>query len=195
MTEVGGKAVYITGGSSGMGFAVGKKLAALGAHIAIFDRSAGGDALPQIEAARRAFDDTGWSADTELRVRGIRQLQQAMRDHAEELRELAIAADTLCYRSWTQLARQTAHGIARHMGLFRNREPDDVATHVDDRPDDDLSLSAEIGLGQARLEQGGEGVLTVLDGGFCGHAGYEDLPFEWSPRRSGPRHRTRTWVG
>lgn len=54
MTEVGGKAVYITGGSSGMGFAVGKKLAALGAHIAIFDRSAGGDALPQIEAARRA---------------------------------------------------------------------------------------------------------------------------------------------
>jgi aldehyde dehydrogenase (NAD+) len=44
-----------------------------------------------IEAARRAFDDTGWSADTELRVRGIRQLQQAMRDHAEELRELAIA--------------------------------------------------------------------------------------------------------
>src|SRR5262245_49379436 len=33
-----------------------------------------------IEAARRAFDDTGWSTDVELRVRGIRQLQQAMRD-------------------------------------------------------------------------------------------------------------------
>ena len=44
-----------------------------------------------IEAARRAFDDTGWSTDTELRVRGIRQLQQAMRDHADELRELAIS--------------------------------------------------------------------------------------------------------
>ncbi len=41
-----------------------------------------------IEAARRAFDETGWSTDTELRVRGIRQLQQAMRDDAEELREL-----------------------------------------------------------------------------------------------------------
>ncbi len=44
---------------------------------------------------------------------------------------LAVAVDTLCYRSWTQLARQTAHGLARHMGLFRNREPDDVAGHVD----------------------------------------------------------------
>lgn len=44
-----------------------------------------------IEAARRAFDETGWSTDTELRVRGIRQLQQAMRNRVEELRELAIA--------------------------------------------------------------------------------------------------------
>jgi len=44
-----------------------------------------------IEAARRAFDDTDWSINTELRVRGIRQLQQALRNHADELRELAIA--------------------------------------------------------------------------------------------------------
>ncbi|WP_099020669.1 aldehyde dehydrogenase [Mycolicibacterium palauense] len=44
-----------------------------------------------IGAARRAFDDTDWSRDTELRVRCLRQLQQAMRDHLEELRELTIA--------------------------------------------------------------------------------------------------------
>ncbi|MGZ8747511.1 MAG: aldehyde dehydrogenase family protein, partial [Mycobacterium sp.] len=44
-----------------------------------------------IDAARRAFDETGWSTDTELRVRGIRQLQQAMRDAAEDLRELTIS--------------------------------------------------------------------------------------------------------
>jgi aldehyde dehydrogenase (NAD+) len=44
-----------------------------------------------IEAARRAFDDTAWSTDTALRVRGIRQLQQAMRDAAEDLRELTIS--------------------------------------------------------------------------------------------------------
>ncbi|MGZ5378588.1 MAG: aldehyde dehydrogenase [Mycobacterium sp.] len=44
-----------------------------------------------IDAARRAFDETGWSTDTELRVRGIRQLQQAMRDATEDLRELTIS--------------------------------------------------------------------------------------------------------
>jgi aldehyde dehydrogenase (NAD+) len=44
-----------------------------------------------IGAARRAFDDTDWSTNVELRVRCIRQLQQAMRDHVEELRELTIA--------------------------------------------------------------------------------------------------------
>ncbi len=44
-----------------------------------------------IAAARRAFDETGWSTDTDLRVRCLRQLQQAMRDHIEELRELTIA--------------------------------------------------------------------------------------------------------
>src|SRR4051812_19725337 len=44
-----------------------------------------------IGAARRAFDDTDWATNVELRVRCIRQLQQAMRDHAEEFRELAIA--------------------------------------------------------------------------------------------------------
>lgn len=44
-----------------------------------------------IEAARRAFDDTDWSVDTEFRVRCLRQLQTALRDHIEELRELTIA--------------------------------------------------------------------------------------------------------
>ncbi|MEW5811152.1 MAG: aldehyde dehydrogenase [Actinomycetota bacterium] len=44
-----------------------------------------------IAAARRAFDETTWSTDTELRVRCVRQLQQAMRDRVEELRDLTIA--------------------------------------------------------------------------------------------------------
>jgi aldehyde dehydrogenase (NAD+) len=44
-----------------------------------------------IGAARRAFDEAGWSTDTELRVRCIRQLREAMRDHIEELREITIA--------------------------------------------------------------------------------------------------------
>lgn len=44
-----------------------------------------------IEAARRAFDDTDWSRNTALRVRCLRQLRQAMKDHIEDLRELTIA--------------------------------------------------------------------------------------------------------
>jgi hypothetical protein len=53
---------------------------------------------------------------------------------------IAIGVDSLCYRSWRQLARQTAHGIARHMALFRNVEPDDLAGHVDPIDDSDASL-------------------------------------------------------
>jgi aldehyde dehydrogenase (NAD+) len=44
-----------------------------------------------IGAARRAFDETDWATNVEQRVRCIRQLQQAMRDHVEELRDLTIA--------------------------------------------------------------------------------------------------------
>src|SRR5262249_32338434 len=44
-----------------------------------------------IEAARRAFDTTDWSTNTELRVRCVRQLQDALTKHVEELRELTIA--------------------------------------------------------------------------------------------------------
>jgi len=44
-----------------------------------------------IAAARRAFDETDWSTNTEFRVRCVRQLQAALRDHIEELRELTIA--------------------------------------------------------------------------------------------------------
>ena len=49
------------------------------------------DMSAAIGAARRAFDETGWSTDTELRVRCLRQLQTAMRDHVEERRDLTIA--------------------------------------------------------------------------------------------------------
>lgn len=44
-----------------------------------------------IDAARRAFDETDWSRNTELRVRCVRQLRDAMREHIEELRDITIA--------------------------------------------------------------------------------------------------------
>jgi aldehyde dehydrogenase (NAD+) len=44
-----------------------------------------------IDAARRAFDQTDWSTDTELRVRCLRQLRAVLTQHIEELREITIA--------------------------------------------------------------------------------------------------------
>lgn len=43
-----------------------------------------------IEAARRAFDGTDWSTNTDLRVRCIRQLRDAMREHVDELRHITM---------------------------------------------------------------------------------------------------------
>ena len=50
-----------------------------------------GDMDRAIDAARRAFDNTGWAGDVDLRVRCVRQLRGAMRDHIEELREITMA--------------------------------------------------------------------------------------------------------
>jgi len=44
-----------------------------------------------IAAARRAFDETDWSTNTELRVRCLRQLHQALLDHADDFRALTRA--------------------------------------------------------------------------------------------------------
>ena len=93
-----------------------------------------------IEAARRAFDDSDWSTNTELRVRCVRQLQDVLTKHVEELRELTIAevgaprmltsaaqlegpvadlsfcADTAESYAWT-----TDFGIAEPMGIKTRR--------------------------------------------------------------------------
>ena len=93
-----------------------------------------------LDAARRAFDTTDWSSDAALRVRCIRQLQQAMREHIEELREitmaevgaprmltamaqlegpvsdLSFAADTAESYSW-----RTDLGVASPMGIATQR--------------------------------------------------------------------------
>ena len=49
------------------------------------------DAEAAIAAARRAFDETDWSTNTELRIRCLEQLHQALVDHRDELAELTIA--------------------------------------------------------------------------------------------------------
>jgi aldehyde dehydrogenase (NAD+) len=44
-----------------------------------------------IGAARRAFDESTWSTDVDLRVRGLRQLREAFDRHLEEIRALTVA--------------------------------------------------------------------------------------------------------
>ncbi|MCW2766552.1 MAG: aldehyde dehydrogenase, partial [Nocardioides sp.] len=50
-----------------------------------------GDVDAAVAAARRAFDETDWSTNVELRVRGLRQLHQALVDNADAMKELTIA--------------------------------------------------------------------------------------------------------
>jgi aldehyde dehydrogenase (NAD+) len=44
-----------------------------------------------IQAARRAFDETGWATDLAFRVRCLRQLQEALTKNSEELRSAMVA--------------------------------------------------------------------------------------------------------
>jgi aldehyde dehydrogenase (NAD+) len=44
-----------------------------------------------IAAARRAFDDTDWSTNIELRLSVLRQLQRALEDHAEAFKTMTVA--------------------------------------------------------------------------------------------------------
>ncbi|WP_208026046.1 aldehyde dehydrogenase family protein [Amycolatopsis acidicola] len=60
------------------------------------------EAEAAITAARRAFDGSGWATDTELRVRCLDQLYQALTGNLEQLRELTIAE--------TGSPRQLTHG-------------------------------------------------------------------------------------
>ncbi|MBV9090189.1 MAG: aldehyde dehydrogenase [Mycobacteriaceae bacterium] len=56
--------------------------------------AADGDAADMdraVQAARQAFDETDWSRNSALRVRCIRQLRDALRQHIEELRDITIA--------------------------------------------------------------------------------------------------------
>jgi 3-dehydrosphinganine reductase len=56
LRDFAGKVVYITGGSSGMGLAIGARLAGLGAHVAVMARDRGrlDAAAEQLRAARRS---------------------------------------------------------------------------------------------------------------------------------------------
>lgn len=49
------------------------------------------DAERAIAAARRTFDNSDWSTNVELRIRCLKQLRDALKAHADELRHLIVA--------------------------------------------------------------------------------------------------------
>ncbi|MCW2783813.1 MAG: aldehyde dehydrogenase [Marmoricola sp.] len=64
---------------------------ATGREIGVAPDATADDVEAAIAAARRAFDETDWSTNTELRVRCIRQLQKALYDNADDFRALTTA--------------------------------------------------------------------------------------------------------
>lgn len=50
-----------------------------------------GDARRAIDAAKRAFDETEWSRDRDLRLKCMRQFHQGLLDNVEAMREIVVA--------------------------------------------------------------------------------------------------------
>jgi aldehyde dehydrogenase (NAD+) len=61
------------------------------AEIGVAADGTAADMDAAIGAARAAFDETGWAADPAFRARCLRQLQEALAKHAEELRATIVA--------------------------------------------------------------------------------------------------------
>lgn len=62
-----------------------------GQEIGVAPDGTAEDVEAALAAARRAFDESGWSTDRELRVRCLRQLHAALLDDAESFRALTTA--------------------------------------------------------------------------------------------------------
>lgn len=78
---------------------------------------------------------------------------------------IAVSMDTLCYRTWPQLARTTAHAMARQMGLFRNREPSsDIEDPIADSSSGPENLMYYSEFGGTELSKGQAEVLRLYPG-------------------------------
>src|SRR6187431_387809 len=78
------------------------------------------DMARAIDAARRAFDETDWSTDHGFRRRCLEQLQAALEDEREAMREELIL-EVGCPRMVThgpQLDAPLAEGLRHPMGLI-----------------------------------------------------------------------------
>lgn len=77
---------------------------------------------------------------------------------------IVLAADTLCYRGWTDLARVAAHALASQMGLYPNRDPSGVVDPISDSDTSAVNLMHFGEFGGTELSPGQRAVL----GGYPG---------------------------
>jgi len=79
---------------------------------------------------------------------------------------IVISVESLCYRSWPQLARITGRELARYLGLYSNTESDPLdpmTAHTDPIPDSDTSntnLMHPSELAGSQLSDGQRYILT-----------------------------------
>jgi hypothetical protein len=71
-----------------------------------------------------------------------------------------IGLDTLCYRSWQDVARLTAHEIARYMGLYDNVEIDQNVDPILDSDTSSSNLMFYSELGGTDLSNGQRDILS-----------------------------------
>ncbi|HEX4453833.1 MAG TPA: hypothetical protein VH143_23340 [Kofleriaceae bacterium] len=70
-----------------------------------------------------------------------------------------VALDSLCYRSWTDVARVAAHEIARYMGLYDNIDIDNTVDPISDSDESSANLMFYSDLGGTELSQGQKTIL------------------------------------
>jgi hypothetical protein len=71
-----------------------------------------------------------------------------------------VALDSLCYRSWTDVARVAAHEIARYMGLYDNIDIDNTVDPISDSDASSSNLMFYSDLGGTQLSQGQKTILS-----------------------------------
>jgi hypothetical protein len=73
---------------------------------------------------------------------------------------IVIGLDTLCYRSWNDLARLTAHEVAKYMGLYDNTEIDGTRDPISDSDGSNSNLMFYSELGGTDLSDGQRDILS-----------------------------------
>ncbi|MCP4449279.1 MAG: hypothetical protein GY811_28695 [Myxococcales bacterium] len=77
---------------------------------------------------------------------------------------IVVALDSLCYRSWTTLARITAHSMAGQMGLWNNRDPHGITDPIGDSDSSTGNLMYFGEFGGTELSEGQRRVLSLYPG-------------------------------